>query len=391
MFAKVYRNRFTICCNLLIAILGFFISAPPVQAALVNINTAGSEELQTLTGIGPSYAERIIEYRNTNGLFQKTEDIKNVKGIGDATFLKIKDFVTVGDVSSTPNDIEKTNGSLDIASSVAMPTETSPISSLSTHYGSEELSNLSSESVLKIGAGRARLGVVGGPMEFKAEVSSSFTRTTSFKWSFGDGTIGEGLIVSHTYDYPGEYVVILSSHSNEGTATSRTDVRVIEPNLFISLVSSERVEVSNFSGSEINLYGRAFVSGDDIFAFPKDTIIKSGQKISFGATVTGLKPLNQNNIALILVGESGVNKIELEKIRKGFFNQISLLQKQILEAEKQLGTIVKTDVIKTASTDVRLPTESENQLITVINSTSTDSKETVGLVAKIKRFFLRTQ
>jgi len=81
----------------------------------------------------------------------------------------------------------------------------------------------------------------------------------------------------------------------------------------------------------------------------------------------------------------------LEKIRKGFFNQVSLLQKQILEAEKQLGTIVKTDVIKTASTDVRLPTESENQLITVINSTSTDSKETVGLITKIKRFFLRTQ
>ena len=128
-----------------------------------------------------------------------------------------------------------------------------------------------------------------------------------------------------------------------------------------------------------------------IFAFPKDTIIKSGQKISFGATVTGLKPLNQNNIALILVGESGVNKIELEKIRKGFFNQISLLQKQILEAEKQLGTIVQTNVIKTASIDVQLPTESENQPVTIINSISADSKETVGLVAKIKRFFLRTQ
>ena len=81
----------------------------------------------------------------------------------------------------------------------------------------------------------------------------------------------------------------------------------------------------------------------------------------------------------------------MEKIRKGFFNQISLLQKQILEAEKQLGTIVQTNVIKTASIDVQLPTESENQPVTIINSTSTDLKETVGLVAKIKRFFLRTQ
>ena len=391
MFAKVYRNRFTICCNLLIAILGFFIFAPPAQAALVNINTAGSEELQTLTGIGPAYAERIIEYRSANGPFQKTEDIKNVKGIGDATFLKIKDFITIGDISANVESADNSNTQSSTITNTPTYQNSSSNPSLSAHFGSEEISNLSLEPELEIGAGRARLGVTGGPMEFKAETNSSYTKTTSFRWSFGDGTVGEGLTVSHIYDYPGEYVVILSSHSNEGTATSRTDVRVIEPNLFISLMSPERVEVSNFSDSEINLYGRALVSRDDIFAFPKDTIIKSGQKISFGATVTGLKPLNQNNIALILVGESGFNKIELEKIRKGFFNQISLLQKQILEAEKQLGTIVKTDVIKTASTDVRLPTESENQPVTIINSISADSKETVGLVAKIKRFFLRTQ
>ena len=61
----------------------------------VNINTATIEELDTLPGIGPSIAQRIIDYRTTHGPFQSVEDIKNVRGIGDATFEKLKDKITV--------------------------------------------------------------------------------------------------------------------------------------------------------------------------------------------------------------------------------------------------------------------------------------------------------
>ena len=61
----------------------------------VNINTADSITLQTIPGIGPSKASRIIDYRNTSGKFKKIEDIKNVTGIGDATFENIKDYITV--------------------------------------------------------------------------------------------------------------------------------------------------------------------------------------------------------------------------------------------------------------------------------------------------------
>jgi competence protein ComEA len=61
----------------------------------VNINTATVEELDTLPGIGPSIAQRIIDYRTANGPFQSIEDIKNVRGIGDATFEKLKDKIMV--------------------------------------------------------------------------------------------------------------------------------------------------------------------------------------------------------------------------------------------------------------------------------------------------------
>lgn len=65
------------------------------KAEKVNINTASQTELETLSGIGPSTAIKIIEYREENGKFKKIEDIKNVPGIGDAKFNNIKEEITV--------------------------------------------------------------------------------------------------------------------------------------------------------------------------------------------------------------------------------------------------------------------------------------------------------
>ena len=62
---------------------------------IVNINKADQSELETLPGIGPSLATKIIEYRESNGKFLKKDDIKNVTGIGDSKYGSIKDFITV--------------------------------------------------------------------------------------------------------------------------------------------------------------------------------------------------------------------------------------------------------------------------------------------------------
>ncbi len=63
----------------------------------VNINTATLEELDTLPGIGSELAERIIEFREANGPFKSIEDITLVSGIGQVTFEKMKDRISVGD------------------------------------------------------------------------------------------------------------------------------------------------------------------------------------------------------------------------------------------------------------------------------------------------------
>ncbi|GAM13332.1 helix-hairpin-helix domain-containing protein [Mesobacillus selenatarsenatis] len=61
----------------------------------VNLNSAGSSELQTLPGIGPAKAEAIIEYRESNGPYKSIEDLKEISGIGDKTFEKLKDLISV--------------------------------------------------------------------------------------------------------------------------------------------------------------------------------------------------------------------------------------------------------------------------------------------------------
>ena len=61
----------------------------------VNINTADAATLQTIPGIGPSKADRIIEYRESEGKFNEIDDIKNISGIGNKTFESIKEYITV--------------------------------------------------------------------------------------------------------------------------------------------------------------------------------------------------------------------------------------------------------------------------------------------------------
>ncbi len=69
-------------------------------AAIVNINTASVSELQELPGVGAKTAARIVDYRTKKGPFRKIEELMNVQGVGEKSFLKLRSQLSVGAASA---------------------------------------------------------------------------------------------------------------------------------------------------------------------------------------------------------------------------------------------------------------------------------------------------
>ena len=401
----IYRKYFFVILLVLLPVVSH------AQATLVNINTAGSDGLQTLNGIGPAYAQRIIDYRNANGLFEKIEDIKKVSGIGEVTFSKIKDYIIVGSPDTTMS--ATTTSATTTATTTEETAATSPSSSnqglsssgsSSTHYSAASLSSLKISPDFEVSAGRDRLGVVGSPLEFRAETNIGYTNNSIFVWNFGDGGEGGGEATSHTYLYPGEYALVLNVSGPRGRAVSRANIKIANPELAITQVSKERVEITNNSKSEVSLFGRALVARDKIFVFPRDTIIKAGQKISFGANVTGLNTSGQSDVSLAIVGTAirpwevvaKIDKERQEEIRR-LLSELDVLRAKLagLEAEKRPSNLTQesTQNPATVAGGSQNPAENgESQTALVLESTNTIQPTRLGdWLNTLKRFFFRTQ
>jgi competence protein ComEA len=78
-------------------------AAKMASAAVVNLNTATARDLETLPGVGAKTAIRIVEYRQKNGPFKKIEELMNVQGIGEKSFLKLRAQLTVAAPNAQAN------------------------------------------------------------------------------------------------------------------------------------------------------------------------------------------------------------------------------------------------------------------------------------------------
>jgi PKD domain len=356
-----------------------------------------SENAVTKT-ISTGSANKNFRYRDsTNGTFTLTVKAtgRTSGGIWNANqVIIISNSVPTSTTTATTTATTKDMTTASVPSSNQ---ESSSSGLSSSHYSAAALSSLKISPGFEVSAGRDRLGIVGSPLEFKVETNIEYTNNSIFVWNFGDGAEGVGEIVNHTYTYPGEYILILNVSSPRGKAVSRVNVKVVSPELVITHISKERIELTNNSKSEVSLFGRALVTGNKIFTFPRDTILKAGQKISFSTNVTGLAPSEQSEVSLMVVGteikpQEIMAKIEEQKLEKIAYvrNEISILQKQLADVSSRQNIAKSTEVI-TGPTNDESNTESQTALVIEAVAPETDTSMIKNWFQTLKRFFFRTQ
>jgi competence protein ComEA len=90
---------------LILAVSSLAMAADDAATGVVNINTAGTEQLQLLPRVGPALANRIIEFRETNGLFKSVDELVAVKGIGEISLTKLVPFVTTSGATTLDSKV----------------------------------------------------------------------------------------------------------------------------------------------------------------------------------------------------------------------------------------------------------------------------------------------
>lgn len=225
----------------------------------------------------------------------------------------------------------------------------------SSHYGAIPLSAFSVDHKFKIGAGRSRTVAVGAPVELRVETNLEDLRNVVFRWSLGDGQVKEGTVLTHVYEHPGEYVVILNGRSaKHGQAVSRVNINAVPADISISSVSPDKIEISNNSPAEVNLYGRALVTANNVFVFPQDTIIKARGKVSFAKSVTGISATDTKKVRLVSDGESIDRAGTISRAKFDEVTTVMALENLIEETRHNIAVLEKPAVPKPAQ--ARQPT-----------------------------------
>lgn len=255
-----------------LGILSFLFLFPSLAyAALININTADATLLDTLPGIGPTYATRIVDYRTAHGPFAQVSDIQNVSGIGPSTYANLKDLITVGVVpdpvaSSTP--VVASSTSTGGASTYVPPPSALTLTVTGDHTALIE----------------APLHLIGRVTGKNGIVDSSALLT----WSFGDGSSMVGNEVDKVYRYAGTYVITVVA--NNGIAKTRDEITisVIPAKVRITGISNEGVTIVNDSRERLDLGGWRLASDTGSFRFPEGTIVLPETSVLFPSSVTNL-------------------------------------------------------------------------------------------------------
>lgn len=251
-------NKLMRYCRALVICL--ILLCPFSALALVNINTASLDELDTLPGVGPSTAEKIVAARP----FSSTSEIQNVQGIGgpgSKTYEDIIGLITV-------------NGGTTVVLEDEDEPDTESTDDVSVDSGKEV-----HEPVNGLLIKAPTIAFAGQLVEFDVNpTDGTDDRLVRYSWNFGDGSISAEKSPRHQYPHPGTYVIVVESYFQKQAKVARREISVVPLALELTPVTGGGLSVKNAGVYEVDLSDLTISSLGE-FVFPKHTILLPGKSL----------------------------------------------------------------------------------------------------------------
>jgi len=324
---------------LLVSIL--MLIAPKFALALVNINTASVEELDTIPGVGTSTAQKIIEARP----FATTEDIMRVSGIGPATYEKLKDYITVSGQTDVVLPDENSE-------SIVTPTARTSLPAVS------EVKKVIEPKVTGFTISAPAYAYVNQKVEFDAVPSVASNVHFTHTWNFGDGTSERLGKPVHVYNHPGVYVVVVESLNNKDTFVSRTQIEILPINISITDFG-DKVTITNNSDKEVDLSGMKLLRIGGEFIFPSYSLLLPKTSITISLFGNGEVSLFDQSGRLVAFSrirdypETPVvtSRVATSKVKVVSASQVEMVVEEEEEGEKGASEARALTVPATSSPD----------------------------------------
>lgn len=246
------------CRTLVICLI---LLCPFSALALVNINTASVDELDTLPGVGPATAQKIIEARP----FSSTSDIQNIQGIGGPGTKTYEDIIGLITVSgATTVVVEEEDDESD--------TET-----VDEDTGDKKKEVHKPVNGLLVKSPTA--AYVGQLLEFDVSpADGTDNRLVRYSWNFGDGSASVEKSPLHQYAHPGTYVIVVESYFQKQTSVARREISIVPLSLKLTPATGGGLSIKNEGEYEVDLSGLTISSLGE-FVFPKHTILLPGKSL----------------------------------------------------------------------------------------------------------------
>ena len=352
-----------------------FISTSPTGEFL------GSTGNPATTYMNKNTANRTFYYRDSaEGNFTITV---NIKGGDSGIELGANQQIIISSGASQNSSENNSNTSGEV-----LGASSDSSSSGSASSGGSSTNNVSSLSAqLEVLAGSDRTTSPGSPIWFQATVKKNTTSAgPELSWSFGDGNVGTGPLVSHTYKYPGDYAVVLSAKAGDIFSVSRLKVKVADSDISIS-DKGEYLEISNNGNAEINLFNWKLENEGKGFIFQPNTIILPRSSIKLDKNLLTMRGLD-NSLGTRLKNSLGEEVFAVAPVKEVNISEIS----QNLENYKNEALVIKSKIqnikIKNNPSNSSRQ-ENLSQATTSMENIIYEAPKSEGFVARLTSFIKR--